>query len=275
MPFHFWAPDTYEGSPTPLAAYLSVASKAAGFVGLLLILYIGFPSLAHFWGPFIGALAIVTMTVGNVVALRQTQFVRLLAYSSIGHAGYMLIHIALIGTKAGVGGANTNATLIRSLVIYIAVYSVMQLGAFAVAIGVSKQFPTLLIRDLRGLGRRAPFAGLALSGFLIALGGIPPFAGWFAKFALFTAAIDAGSTLGVVLAVAMVLNSVISLFYYLGVVRSMYTFADADETEAEAVSFPRTISAAIALAFIGVVVFGVYPEPFAKLADAARLVFSV
>lgn len=272
VPFHFWAPDTYEGSPTPLAAYLSVASKAAGFVGLLLILYIGFPSLAHFWGPFVGAIAILTMTVGNVVALRQRQFIRLLAYSSIGHAGYMLIPIAIIGSKAGVAGANANATLIRSLVIYIAIYSVMQLGAFAVAIGISKQHPTLLVRDLSGLGRRAPIPALALAGFLIALGGIPPFAGWFAKFALFTAAIDAGSTLGIVLAVAMVLNSVISLFYYLGVVRVMYLGEPSDDV---ALSFPRTLTAATALAFIGVVFVGVYPEPFARLAEAARLVLPV
>ena len=210
------------------------------------------------------------MFVGNIVALRQSQFVRLLAYSSIAHAGYMLIPIALIGTKAGVAGANTNATLIRSLVIYLLIYSVMQLGAFAVAIGVSKQYPTLLVRDLRGLGRRAPMAALALAGFLIALGGIPPFAGWFGKFALFTAAIDAGSALGVVLAVAMVLNSVISLFYYLAVVRTVYTGTPDEEG---ALSFPRPIAAAIAVAFVGVVVLGVYPEPFAKLADAARLLF--
>jgi len=272
VPFHFWAPDTYEGAPTPLAAYLSVASKAAGFVGLLLILYIGFPSLAHFWGPFVGAIAILTMTVGNIVALRQRQFIRLLAYSSIGHAGYMLIPIAIIGSKAGQASVHTNAILIRSLVIYIAIYAVMQLGAFAVAIGISKEYPTMLVRDLTGLGRRAPLPALALSGFLIALGGIPPFAGWFAKFAVFTAAIDAGSTLGIVLAVAMVLNSVISLFYYLGVVRVMYIGEPRDEG---ALSFPRPVTAAIAVAFIGVIAIGIYPEPFARLADAARLVFSV
>jgi NADH-quinone oxidoreductase subunit N len=272
VPFHFWAPDTYEGAPTPLAAYLSVASKAAGFVGLLLVLYIGFPSLAHLWGPFLGAIAIATMTVGNVVALRQRQFVRLLAYSSIAHAGYMLIPIAIIGSKAGVAGAHANAVLIRSLVIYLLIYSVMQLGAFAVAIGISKSYPTLLVRDLSGLGRRAPLAALGLSGFLIALGGIPPFAGWFGKFALFTAAIDAGTTLGIVLAVAMVVNSVISLFYYLGVVRVMYMGEAPDEA---AVSFPRTIAWATALAFIGVVFIGIYPEPFARLAEAARLVLSM
>jgi NADH-quinone oxidoreductase subunit N len=270
VPFHFWAPDTYEGSPTPLAAFLSVASKAAGFVGLLLILLIGLPALADFWAPFVGALAILTMTVGNVVALRQRQLVRLLAYSSIGHAGYMLIPVALVGDHAGfIAGAN--AQLVRSLVIYLSVYAVMNLGAFAVAIGLSKQYPSLLLRDFAGLGRRLPIPALALAAFMISLGGIPPFAGWFAKFAVFIAAIESGSSLGVVLAVAMVINSVISLYYYVGVVRVMYLQVPEDEA---AVTFPRPIAAAVGVAFVGVVVFGVYPEPFAKLADAARLVLA-
>ena len=270
VPFHFWAPDTYEGSPTPLAAFLSVASKAAGFVGLLLFLLVGLPALSEFWAPLVGALAIATMTVGNVVALRQRQLVRLLAYSSIGHAGYMLIPIALVGDHAGfISGAN--AQLVRSLVIYLGVYAVMNLGAFAVAIGLSKQYPTLLIRDLAGLGRRLPMPALALAAFMISLGGIPPFAGWFAKFAVFIAAIERGSALGVVLAVAMVVNSVISLYYYLGVVRAMYLEGPEDEA---AVSFPRPVAAAVGVAFVGVVVFGIYPEPFAKLADAARLVLA-
>jgi NADH-quinone oxidoreductase subunit N len=224
VPFHFWAPDTYEGAPTPLAAFLSVGSKAAGFVGLLLLLLIGFPALSTFWGPLIGAMAIATMTVGNVVALRQRQLIRLLAYSSIGHAGYMLIPLALVEPHAGfITGAN--AQLIRSLVIYLAVYAIMNLGAFAVAIGLSRQYPTLLIRDLGGLGRRAPLAALAMAGFMISLGGIPPFAGWFAKFAVFIAAVGRGSPLGVILAVAMVVNSVISLYYYVGVVRATTTWA--------------------------------------------------
>jgi NADH-quinone oxidoreductase subunit N len=270
VPFHFWAPDTYEGSPTPLAAFLSVASKAAGFVGLLLILMIGFGDLASFWGPLVGAIAIVTMTVGNVVALRQRQLIRLLAYSSIGHAGYMLIPIALIGPHDGTI-TGVNAQLVRSLVIYLSVYAVMNLGAFAVAVGLSKQYPTLLIRDLAGLGRRAPIPAMALASFMVSLGGIPPFAGWFAKFAVFIAAIERGSTLGVGLAVAMVLNSVISLYYYVGVVRAMYLQPSEEET---AVSFPRPLTIAAGVAFVGVVVFGIYPEPFAKLADVARLVLA-
>lgn len=267
VPFHFWAPDTYEGAPTPLAAFLSVASKAAGFVGLLIILLVGFPWLSSFWGPIVGCIAIATMTVGNVVALRQRHLVRLLAYSSIGHAGYMLIPIAVIGPHSGrITGAN--AQLVRSLVIYLVVYAVMNLGAFAVAIGASKQYPTLLIRDLAGFGRRAPLPALAMAGFLISLGGIPPFAGWFAKFAVFIAAINVGSRLGVILAVAMVVNSVISLYYYVSVIRVMYLNDPEDEG---VVSFPRPITIAVGAALAGVVALGVYPEPFARLAKAARL----
>jgi NADH-quinone oxidoreductase subunit N len=147
----------------------------------------------------------------------------------------------------------------------------MNLGAFAVAVGLSKQYPTLLIRDLAGLGRRAPIPAMALASFMVSLGGIPPFAGWFAKFAVFIAAIERGSTLGVGLAVAMVLNSVISLYYYVGVVRAMYLQPSEEET---AVSFPRPLTIAAGVAFVGVVVFGIYPEPFAKLADVARLVLA-
>jgi NADH-quinone oxidoreductase subunit N len=270
VPFHFWAPDTYEGAPTPLAAFLSVASKAAGFVGLLLILLIAFPALSSFWGPILGGIAVATMTIGNVIALRQRHLIRLLAYSSIGHAGYMLIPVAVIGPHTGLI-TGTNAQLVRSLVIYLVVYAVMNLGAFAVAIGASKQYPTLLVRDLAGLGRRAPLPALALAGFLISLGGIPPFAGWFAKFAVFIAAINAGSGLGVVLAVAMVVNSVISLYYYVSVIRVMYL---SDPEDAGAVSFPRPITIAVGAALAGVIVLGVYPEPFAKMANAARLLLS-
>lgn len=267
VPFHFWAPDTYEGAPTPLAAFLSVASKGAGFVGLLLIVLIGFADLASFWGPVVGGIAVATMTVGNVVALRQRHLVRLLAYSSIGHAGYMLIAVAIIGPHGGAIG-ELNAGAVSSLVIYLAVYAVMNLGAFAVAIGLSKQYPTLLIRDLAGFGRRAPLPAMALAAFLISLGGVPPFAGWFAKFSVFLAAIRVGSTLGVVLATAMVVNSVISLYYYMGVVRVMYLQEPEDDG---VVSFPRPIAAAVGLAMAGVLLVGIYPEPFARLAEAARI----
>ncbi len=269
VPFHFWAPDTYEGVPTPLAAFLSVASKAGGFVGLMLILLVGFRELAPSWTPLVAGISVATMTLGNVMALRQRQLIRLLAYSSIAHAGYMLIPVAIITAQDGDVLSPSNAEAVRALVTYLVVYAVMNLGAFAVAIGVSKQYPMLLLRDLSGLARRAPLAAGALAAFLISLGGIPPFAGWFAKFAIFTAAVNVGSGMGVFLAAAMVINSVVSLFYYVGVSRVMFL---QDPEEQGSVRLPPVVAVAVAGCLIGVVVLGVYPEPFARVADAARLV---
>jgi NADH-quinone oxidoreductase subunit N len=268
VPFHFWAPDTYEGSPTPLAAYLSVSSKASGFVGLLLILLVGFPQLAGFWGPVVGAVAAATMTVGNVVALKQRHLIRLLAYSSIGHAGYMLMPLALIKPFDGSPMTGTNGELVRSVTTYLLIYALMNLGAFAVAIGLSKQYPTLLIRDLSGLARRAPLHAFALAGFMISLAGIPPFAGWFAKFAVFLAAISVGSPLGVVLATLMVVNSVISLYYYVGVVRAMYLTPPEEEGT---LRFPALITVTVATCSAAVLFVGVYPEPLVRLARAAQV----
>jgi NADH-quinone oxidoreductase subunit N len=267
VPFHFWAPDTYEGSPTPLAAFLSVSSKAAGFVGLLIVLLVGFPGVARYWAPLVAGIAAATMTLGNVLALRQRQLVRLLAYSSIGHAGYMLIPIAIIAANPGRTLTAANASLVRALVVYLLAYAVMNLGAFAVVIGLSKQHPTLLIRDITGLARRAPLPAMALAVFLVSLGGIPPLVGWFAKFAVFLAAVSVGSTTGVVLAVFMVVNSVISLYYYVGVVRAMYLQPPEEEG---AVEFPRAIGAAVAVAMVGTIVLGIYPEPVARLGAVAR-----
>jgi len=268
VPFHFWAPDTYEGSPTPLAAFLSVSSKAAGFVGLMLLLLVGVPNLAGLWGPVVGGLAIATMTVGNVLALRQRHLVRLLAYSSIGQAGYMLIPLALIRPYSTDPMAGSNAGLVRGLAMYLLVYAVMNLGAFAVVIGLSKQYPTLLIRDIAGLSRRAPFHAAALAGFMLSLGGIPPLAGWAAKFFVFLAAMGVGSTMAVVLAAVMVVNSVISLYYYVGVARAMYLQVP---EEVGAVRFPPLITAVVAICIIGTLVLGVFPEPFASFARSAGI----
>lgn len=269
VPFHFWAPDTYEGSPVPLAAFLSVASKAAGFVGLMLILLIGFSGLSSFWGPVVGAISIATMTVGNVLALRQTHLVRLLGYSSIAQAGYMLIPLAILQPHAGEIATGVNAEAVGALMTYFILYALMNIGAFAVAVGLSKQYPTLLVRDTAGLARRAPVAAMAMAVFLVSLGGIPPFAGWFAKFAVFTSAVNVG-TLGLVLAAAMVVNSVVSLYYYVGVVRTMYL----DEPEEPgAVRMAPLVTAVVAVCLVGVVVLGVYPEPAARVADAARVMF--
>ncbi|HVE91636.1 MAG TPA: NADH-quinone oxidoreductase subunit N [Actinomycetota bacterium] len=270
VPFHFWAPDTYEGSPTPLAAFLSVSSKAAGFVGLLLILMRGFPNLSEFWGPIVAVIAIATMTVGNLLALKQRHIVRLRSYSSIAQAGYMLIPLALIRPFTSDANRAVNAANLRALALYLLIYAVMNLGAFAVVIGLSRQHPALLLRDLAGLGRRAPFHAASLAIFVLSLGGIPPFAGLWAKFFVFLAAVNAGSTMGLVLAAAMVVNSVISLYYYVGIVRTMWL--DAPE-EAGALRFPRAVSLAGAACLAGVVFIGVYPQLLVKVAQAVELAF--
>src|SRR5438270_1956314 len=148
VPFQFWAPDTYEGAPVPVAAFLSVASKAAGFAGLLQLMFVAFRPEADFWSPLFAALAIATMTLGNLVALQQRQVVRLLAYSSIAQAGYILLPFALAGHTAGVDREAFSAS-----VLYILIYAVTNLGAFSVVTGLSRQAPTLVIDDFDGLGQ--------------------------------------------------------------------------------------------------------------------------
>src|ERR671922_3060710 len=214
VPFHFWAPDTYEGSPIPVAAFLSVASKAAGFAGLLQLMFLGFRPMAEFWSPVFAVLSVLTMTVGNLVALQQRQVVRLLAYSSIAQAGYMLLPFALVGLGA-------DPLAFESAVLYILIYAVMNLGAFAVVVALAREAPGALVADFAGLwrSRRAPGLAVAMALFLLSLAGIPPLAGFWAKFRIFQAAISAEQAW---LAVVMVVNSVISIWYYVGVVRQMY-----------------------------------------------------
>ncbi|GCD93956.1 NADH-quinone oxidoreductase subunit N [Embleya hyalina] len=207
VPFHAWAPDTYRGAPIPVAAYLSVVSKTAGFAGLLLVAGIAFRPYAHLWGPALAVLAAVTMTAGNVAALRQTDAVRLLAWSSIAQSGYVLVPF---GTAAGHG--EDLADTLPAAVAYLAVYAVMNLGAFAVVTLVARERGGL-VDDHRGLFRAHPVAALAMAFFLLCLAGIPPgLAGLFAKVTVFQAVIGAGTGW---LAVVMAVNVVIGLYYYL------------------------------------------------------------
>jgi NADH-quinone oxidoreductase subunit N len=204
VPFHFWAPDTYEGAPVPVAAFLSVISKTAGFAGLILVLLKAFGPLAGSWGPMLAVLAALSMTIGNLVALRQRSAVRLLAWSSIAQAGYML---APLGAIAGAPGRP--AQLAGATISYVAIYAAMNLGTFAVVALVGR--PALA--DYRGLVRERPFVGAALVFFLTCLAGLPPgLAGLFAKVAVFRAVIDGGYGW---LAVIMAVNTVIGLYYYL------------------------------------------------------------
>jgi NADH-quinone oxidoreductase subunit N len=254
FPFQFWAPDTYEGSPVPVAAFLSVASKAAGFAGLLQIMFVAFLPRADFWAPIFVMLSLFTMTIGNLVALQQRQVVRLLAYSSIAQAGYMLLPFAL-ATPAGAAGS-VNQDAFAAATLYILIYGMMNLGAFAVTIEVAREAPRLLIDDFAGLGQRAAPLAVAMAMFLISLAGIPPLAGFWGKFFIFTAAIDRGGP-GPWLAIAMVINSVISLVYYISIVRVMFF-----EPVAEPVRPVRSgvlVTAVVAVAAASVVIIGIFP----------------
>src|SRR6266540_3630515 len=209
-PFHFWAPDTYEGSPVPVAAYLSVASKAAGFAGLLQVTFVAFPSYARYWAPGFAVLAALTMLIGNVIALAQTNMVRLLAYSSVAQAGYMLVPFAV-----GSSSPDARSQAFQAVLIYLLYYGVTNLGAFAVVTLVSQRQPANLLSDYDGLGRRSAGLGIAMTLFLLSLAGWPPFAGWYAKFVVFQAALAAGQTSTTVLAVFMAVMTVVAFFYYL------------------------------------------------------------
>lgn len=212
VPFHFWAPDTYVGAPLPVTAYLSVVSKAAGFVGLLLVLTVAFRPYADVWGPLMAVLAALSMSVGNLVALRQREAIRLLAWSSVAQGGYMLVPL---GAAAGVAGRGPGALgeAAGAVVVYLLIYIAMNLAAFAVAAAVGRERPRNLVADYRGLARRAPVLATALALSLAALAGLPPaLSGLFAKVAVFRAVVDGGVGW---LALVMAVNTVIGLYYYL------------------------------------------------------------
>src|SRR5438093_476055 len=265
FPFQFWAPDTYEGAPVPVAAFLSVASKAAGFAGLLQIMFVAFLPRADFWAPIFAVLALFTMTIGNLVALQQRQVVRLLAYSSIAQAGYMLLPFAL-ATPAGTA---VNKEAFAAAVLYILIYAVMNLGAFAVVVAMSREAPGILVTDFAGLGERSAPVAVGMAMFLLSLAGIPPLAGFWGKFFIFQAAIDRGG-LGPWLAVAMVINSVISLVYYISVVRPMF-FEPVPEP-VRPFRPPLLVTGVVAVSTLAVLAVGVFPSLFAHFPRISTLI---
>ncbi|MER6556204.1 NADH-quinone oxidoreductase subunit N [Streptomyces sp. NPDC001027] len=261
VPFHFWVPDTYVGAPLPIAAYLSVVGKAVGFSGLILVTVVGFPSYADVWGPALAALAALTMTVGNVGALRQQatraySAVRLLAWSSVGQAGYLLVPIAAAAYTDDAEHA------VGSTVAYALMYAAVNLGAFAVAALVGRTSTANRLTDYRGLYARNPLAALLLAFFLLCLAGLPPgVIGLFAKVTVFSAAVDAG--LGW-LAVVMAVNVVVALYYYLQWTALLFR---AREGETEKHPVPAPLTAAIALtAAVGVALSGA-PQLILRFAD--------
>jgi NADH-quinone oxidoreductase subunit N len=253
VPFHMWAPDVYEGAPTPITAFLSVGSKAASFAMIFRIFPGGLPAMNADWRLLFEVLAIVTMTVGNVAALTQTNLKRMLAYSSIAHAGYILIGV-VAGTTRGISAA----------LIYLAIYAFMQMGAFAVIVLMRR--PDALgdeLKDLSGLAFRRPFAAFAMLVFMLSLGGIPPTAGFMGKFWLFGAAVDAGY---IGLAVIGVLNSAISLYYYVRVVVFMYL---KKETTGSEPVLGAPLAVALGVALVATIVLGIYPRLLFDLATGS------
>ena len=264
VPFHFWTPDTYQGAPTPVTAFLSVASKAGGFVAMLSIVAFGFFPSQDSWQPALWILAAASMIYGNLVALRQTNIVRMLAYSSIAQGGFILVPLAV----AGDGHAAVSS--FEAVVIYILIYGAMNLGAFAVVIAVARRTRSAEISTYAGLGQTSPGLAIAMSIFLLSLAGIPPFAGWFAKFVMFRAVLDAHTASSVVLGVIAAVASVIAFFYYAAVIRVMWFHDPAPESvREERAPVPAALSVAIALTLLVVVVVGVYPQLFARVGELA------
>ncbi|NMH97476.1 NADH-quinone oxidoreductase subunit N [Pseudonocardia acidicola] len=258
VPFHTWAPDTYAGAPVAVAAVLAVVSKVAGFAGLVLVLVLGFGGFAPVWAPLVAVLAAASMTVGNLVALRQRGALRLLAWSSIAQAGYVL---APLGALAGMAGRpELREELVAASVGYLVIYALMTTGAFAVVAFIGRITPGNDGTDLdgyRGLARTHPVVGVAFAFFLACLAGLPPgLAGLFAKVVVVRAVVDGGHGW---LAVIVAVNTVIGLYYYLAWAVRLFAPPAADGAAFGALR--RPIAVAIAVAVAGLVLLSVFPEP--------------
>ena len=259
VPFHYWTPDAYQGSPTPITGYLSVGPKVGAFALILRLFVEALGPLAEFWLPVMIVLAAATMTLGNLVALTQDNVKRMLAYSSIAHTGYMLVGLAAwaAGELQGLTG----------LLYYAAAYAFMNLGAFAVIAALQKRTGvTSSLETFAGLARREPLLTGLMTLFLLSLIGIPPTAGFFAKYEIIVAAVQAGGTL-TWLAILLVLNAAAAAFYYLRVV--VYMFMREPATEAPALRHGALLWGGLAAATVLTLAFGLIPTPLLEIVEAA------
>jgi NADH-quinone oxidoreductase subunit N len=255
VPFQMWTPDAYEGAPTSITAFMSVGAKAAGFAALGRVLLYALGDLSGDWVWVLAVLSALTMTVGNLAALRQRNLKRMLAYSSIAHAGYILVGLAA-GNELG-----TSAVLF-----YLFAYAFMNIGAFAILIAVGRLDSSTqggeTLADMAGLAARKPWLAVAMTLFLLSLAGVPPLVGFMAKFYVFGAAVEAGL---IWLAVIGVINSVISAYYYLRVVVYMY-MRDGQVTEGDSSPVCLALQVGVGLAAVAIVVLGLWPAPILELA---------
>ena len=261
VPFQMWVPDVYEGAPTPITAYLSVASKAAGFAIILRVFFSAFGQpewLSLNWGMIFAVLAVIGMIVGNIMAIPQTNIKRLLGYSSIAQAGYLLIGLAAMGFSAGADSAGRSGILF-----FIASYAFTNMGVFIAIIAISTKLNSDQIDDYAGMGKRTPLVALALTLGLISLIGMPPAAGFMAKFYIFGAAVQHNLLWLVIIAV---INSVISAYYYLRVVKVMWLGKPVSE---EKISQSGALKLALVLASLGILLLGILPGYVMRLAEIA------
>jgi NADH-quinone oxidoreductase subunit N len=263
VPFHMWAPDAYEGAPTPVTAFLSTGSKAAAFVVLARVFSISFLKLGDRWATLLAILAVASMTLGNVAAILQDNVKRMLAYSSISHAGYVLLGMIAIG---GGDSLETREFGLKSIVLYLFIYTFVNIGAFALVIALRREevIGDRMV-DFSGLAQRSPGAAFAMLVFMLSLAGIPATAGFIGKWYLFGAAIKAGYAW---LAVVAVVNSAISLYFYARVVVMMY-MKDPLETERMAPSPGQRFAIAVCIVFT--LLFGIYPQPIIAFAERSIL----
>ncbi len=261
VPFHMWAPDVYEGAPDPIAGLLAAGSKKMGMVLLFKVFLVGLIALKADWQVMAGVVAVLTMTVGNVLAVQQTNIKRMLAYSSVGQAGYMIIALAVASTYA-----------VEGSIFHIVTHAFMKGGAFMIVAALAYVAMGENIVNYKGLAKRAPFLAISMTLLLFALAGIPPLSGFVSKFVLFSATIDAAQVADqgwmLWLAVAGILNSALSLYYYVRVIKYMYV--DEGETT-ERIKIPASMTAAIAICVGATILLGIWPGPVLDLClEAAR-----
>jgi NADH-quinone oxidoreductase subunit N len=261
VPFHMWAPDVYEGAPTPVTLYLSVGSKVAGFAIILRVFFSAFglpEALSLDWGMTFAVLSAVGMTLGNILAIQQSNIKRMLAYSGIAHSGYIMIGLATVGLS---GSADIIGQ--SSILFYVVAFALADLAAFTAIIAISNKAGSDLIKDYSGMGKRAPMLASVLTLSLVSLIGLPPAAGFIAKFYIFSGAVDNGLLWLVVVAV---LNSTISAYYYLRVAKLMWLGKPSSES---GVPSSFALRLALAISGIGILLFGIAPSLVMKLAEMA------
>jgi len=258
VPFHFWAPDVYQGSPTPVAGFLSTASKAAGFAVVLRFFFVAFPDYAPSWTVMLAVLSAITMTVGNLLAMSQTNIKRLLAYSSIAHAGYAMVGVVAFSE---LGAA--------SVIFYLAAYIATNLLAFGVVMAFSRVAGADDIKDFSGMSRRNPWLALMMLCAFLSLAGMPPFGGFVAKVFVFAAGVEANYTW---LVVVGILNSILGVYYYLNAMKYVYLYRMPNEDEENhPIPLSRPYAIALAVLTIGVILIGTVFAPWFSWSSAAAL----